>query len=117
MASQNPIRGKTIDWTFSDGQLKGKTVTHTFKNDGTVSFSMPGSDQETEVEKCLIARVSDSVYAVSYQVPGGYTLVVDMNLDDKSLVAFSMKGGELEVQHGKFELKPGRAATKDQRPN
>jgi hypothetical protein len=31
----DPIRGKTIRWTYDDGPMKGKSFEHTFGQDGT----------------------------------------------------------------------------------
>jgi len=104
--SSDPIRGKTFRWTFTDGQMKGKTFDHTFRSDGKVEFvctdgSMKGAGKY-EYEK-----VGDDVYAVSYQVDKGYTLTTILDASSHKLVAFSSNEKELQMQHGTYE--PARA--------
>ncbi|PYQ40433.1 MAG: hypothetical protein DMF77_18420 [Acidobacteria bacterium] len=38
----DPIRGKTHRWTFTDGPTAGKTYEHTFNKNGTVAFKEVG---------------------------------------------------------------------------
>ena len=41
MAS-DPIRGKTIRWTYDDGPMAGKSFEHTFGDDGVVTWREAG---------------------------------------------------------------------------
>ena len=98
---KDPIRGKTIRWTFSDGVMKGKSFDHTFDANGSVSWTMPdGKKGRAEYES---APIGEDVYAVSYRVPGGYTLTTVLDFKTKKLVAFSSNDKELAMQHGTFE--------------
>ncbi len=43
---QDPIRGKTLRWTFDDGPMAGKGFDHTFHTDGSVSYRSAGDPEE-----------------------------------------------------------------------
>jgi hypothetical protein len=101
--NSDPIRGKSVTWTFDDGSMGGKTFEHTFKPDGTVTWkctdgSMNGASQyET-------ARVSEHVHAVAYLTDHGFTLTTILNFEDNSMVSFASNEKQLMMQHGSFEL-------------
>ena len=103
---KNPISGKTIQFTFEDGPMAKKTIAHTFKDDGSLSFKMVGDDKGegkgTQVEKYEVATVSPDVVAISYLGSGGYTLTVVMDSKTKKLVAFSSNDKGVSIQHGTF---------------
>src|SRR5215831_18605386 len=40
--TNDPIRGKTLRFTFTDGPMAHKTFEHVFREDGLVSFHMVG---------------------------------------------------------------------------
>ena len=44
----DPIRGKTLRFSFDDGAMAGKTFEHTFDADGTVTFRMRGAKRRPE---------------------------------------------------------------------
>jgi len=98
----DPIRGKTIGWTFSDGQMKGKTFDHTFDKNGGVSWTMDDG-KKGRADKYESAPVGEGVHAVSYRVDGGYTLTVVLDFRTHELVAFASNDKELSLQHGTFE--------------
>jgi hypothetical protein len=110
----DPIRGKTIRWTFSDGPMAKKTFEHTFGEDGSVTFralDAKGDGTPTRVEKYEVASLETDVHAVSYLGASGYTLTVV--LDDRSgrLVAFASNEKALTLQHGTFEEVSGSTST------
>src|SRR5438874_2713330 len=86
----DPVRGKTIRWTYEDGPMAGKSFEHSFRSDGTVTWRETGAEktpkQPTNGErktgkgqvdsqaKYEISPVNDEVYAVSYLSGSGYTL-------------------------------------------
>ena len=72
----DPIRGKTHRWTFTDGPTAGKTYEHTFNKNGTV---LSGS---------------------------GYTLTVVLNFGDHGLVGFASNDKEWYPLKGTFEPVP-----------
>lgn len=106
----DPIRGKTLRWTFEDGPVAGKTFEHDFASDGTVSWrafpstkgrGMPADEPRARYE---VARVNDDVYAVSYLAKSGYTLTTVLDLDAGTIVSFASNEKELVVQRGTFEV-------------
>ena len=44
----DPVRGKTIRWSYDDGPVAGKTFEHTFTDEGTVSWREPGTTSGAE---------------------------------------------------------------------
>ncbi len=101
----DPIRGKTIRFTFDDGPMAKKSFDHTFNDDGSLSFKMlddKGEGKSTRVEKYEIATVSADVTVVSYLGSGGYTLTVALDMKNKKLVAFSSNDKGVSVQRGTF---------------
>jgi len=102
----DPIRGKTIEWTFTDGPFAGRTFEHSFHEDGTLEFRMLDGDRKgraTKVEKYEAAPVGAGVHAVSYLGPSGYTLTVLLDFRTGKLVAFASNEKELSVQRGTFK--------------
>jgi hypothetical protein len=101
----NPIRGKTIRWTFSDGPMANKTFEHSFAGDGSVTWRMIGSteDKPGSAKKYEVATVGQDVYAVSYLSSSGYTLTVVLDYRTGRLVAFASNEKQLVLQHGTFE--------------
>jgi hypothetical protein len=101
----DPIRGKTIQWTFSDGPMANRTFEHAFKDDGSVSFRPldgKGEGKATEVKKYEIATLGPDVYAASYLGPSGYTLTAVLDYRSGKVVAFASNEKDLVLQHGTF---------------
>lgn len=118
--SPDPIRGKTIRWTYEDGPVAGKTFEHVFATDGTVSYREAGSEkgatpstngkqrsEKTSGREPSIryehARINDDVHAVSYLASSGYTLTSVLDLKAGTVVSFASNEKELVVQRGTFE--------------
>lgn len=109
----NPIVGKTIQWTYSDGPMATKAFEHTFEEDGAVSYHVVGGKpgaKPTREKKYEVAAVSDDVYAVSYLGSSGYTLTSVLNFESGKVVSFASNEKELVVQHGTFEVIDGSQA-------
>ncbi len=98
----DPIRGKTLSWTFEDGPMKGKTFEHTFGADGTVSWrcsdgSMKGASKYESVP------VNDVVHAVSYlSSDSGFTLTTILDFGTGRMVSFASSAQQLIPQRGHF---------------
>lgn len=111
--SKDPIRGKTLRFTFDDGPMAEKTFEHRFRADGTVTFRMitdgvSGKPSETKGDdkaaaKYELAAVGDDLWAVSYLSSQGYTLTTVLDFNTKKLVAFSSNEKMLGMQHGRFQ--------------
>src|ERR1700687_2109597 len=95
------VRGKTMQWTWTEGPTKGKTHEHVFHDDGTVEWYAVGGGQQggaskqggktatTEHPEYAAMKAADGVVAVSYQSPeSGYTLTVVLNFNDHKMVGF-----------------------------
>ncbi|MEO7108946.1 MAG: hypothetical protein ABI183_00795 [Polyangiaceae bacterium] len=116
----DPIRGKTIRFTFDDGPMAKKSVDHTFNDDGSLDFAMSGDDKKqqkpTHVDKYEVATVGSDVTIISYLGSGGYTLTVALDMKAKKLVAFSSNEKSVSVQHGSFQEISG-AKSKEHDPD
>jgi hypothetical protein len=120
----DPVRGKTIRWTYDDGPMAGKSFEHIFGNDGTVTWrETGGKDQGTEppgngIEKqnksgtpgteakakYEVAAINQDVCAVSYLSASGFTLTSVLDFDSGTVVSFASNEKELVPQHGMFEV-------------
>jgi phenolic acid decarboxylase len=106
----DPVRGKTIRWTFTDGSMADHRFEHLFHEDGTVEFRMldgKANGKPTKVDKYEVATVGAKVFAVSYLGPAGYTLTVVLDFQTGRIVGFASNEKELSVQHGTFEAVDG----------
>ncbi|TME68932.1 MAG: hypothetical protein E6H89_04740 [Chloroflexi bacterium] len=116
----DPVRGKTIRWTYEDGPMAGKSFEHSFRSDGTVTWRETGAEktpkQPTNGErktgkgqvdsqaKYEISPVNDEVYAVSYLSASGYTLTSVLDFARGTVVSVASNEKELVVQRGTFEV-------------
>lgn len=117
--SSDPIRGRTLLWTYEDGPVAGKTFEHVFGVDGTVRFReahgaspsrpptngkrKPASETNEPAVRYETARITDDVYAVSYLARSGYTLTTILDLRAGTMVSFASNEKSLVVQRGTFE--------------
>ena len=109
---RDPIRGKTIRWSYEDGPTKGQSFEHEFFADGTVTYRMldqkkPSSDGDTkqaERPKYEVAKVTTDVGSVSYLAPSGWTLTTVLDFDEGTMVSFASNEKQLFVQRGSFEV-------------
>lgn len=108
--SSDPIRGKTMRWTYDDGPMAGKTYEHSFGSDGTVRWTemgqpddgkratAPGDNTATyEVE-----RVNDDAYVLSYLSKSGYTLTTAVDTKTGAIVSFASNEKQLSKHRGKL---------------
>lgn len=108
--SADPIRGKTVRWSYSDGPVKGRTFEHAFGTDGMVTWR--------EVDRTLqaarvaskepgvryeVARINDDVYAVSYLAASGFTLTTIVDESTGAIASFASNEKQLVAQRGKLE--------------
>jgi len=112
---RDPIRGKTIRWSYEDGPTKGQSFEHEFFADGTVTYRMldqkkPSPDGDTkqgkpaERPKYEVAKVTTDVWSVSYLAPSGWTLTTVLDFDEGTMVSFASNEKQLFVQRGSFEV-------------
>jgi hypothetical protein len=117
----DPVRGKTIRWTYDDGPMAGKRFEHTFGDDGTVSWrETGGEDRDSKPSgngkqktgkpataakaKYEVASVNPDVCAVSYLAESGFTLTSVLDFDSGTVVSFASNEKELVPQRGMFEV-------------
>ena len=107
----DPMKGKTVRWTYHDGPMKGKGFEHQFRNDGTVAWKEDGehAPSANANAKYQFARVTDGIYVFSYLAGSGFTLTTVVDEKAGTVVSFASNEKELIVQHGSLEAKP-RAA-------
>lgn len=108
--SPDPIRGKTIRWTYEDGPTKGTSFEHVFGRDGTVTYTMLGQQSASaagggERPKYEVARAGDDVYAVTYLAPSGWTLTSILDFRTRGMVSVASNEKQLFVQRGSFEVR------------
>ncbi len=103
----DPIRGKTLRWTWTEGPVAGTTHEHVFHEDGTVTWRVVSGPQAghsaTEDEYALL-QVAEDIYAVSYLAASGYTLTVILNFRDNTMVGFASGAEEWYPLKGEFEV-------------
>jgi hypothetical protein len=103
---KDPVRGKTICWSFDDGPMAKKVFEHSFDEKGTVRWRMlDGSahSEPSQEKKYESVNVGRDAHAVSYLGSSGYTLTVVLDFRTGRLVAFASNEKELTIQHGTFE--------------
>ena len=115
----DPLRGKTIRWTYDDGPMAGKSFEHTFASDGTVTWRETAADEKSTkppsngkqktgkpatraMAKYEVATINDDVCAVSYLSESGFTLTSVLDFDSGTVVSFASNEKELIPQHGMF---------------
>ena len=118
---KDPLRGKTIQWTYDDGPMAGKSFEHTFGNDGNVTWRETGGEDRgtkppatgtqktgkpaTQAKaKYVVAAVTDDVCAVSYLSASGFTLTSVLDFASGTVVSFASNEKELVPQRGMFEV-------------
>jgi molybdenum cofactor biosynthesis protein MoaF len=113
--SRDPaIRGKTIQFRWTEGPTKGTTHEHVFHHDGTVEWrdaarSEPergGAQPSRPAEKPPYAaiKVAEEAYLVSYLAASGYTLTVVLNFRDQQLIGFASAAKEWYPVRGTFTV-------------
>jgi hypothetical protein len=112
-ANQNAsLLGRTIRWTFSDGQMAGKTFDHTFNSDGSVVWRSVDGDTHgklTAEKISAVAPIDDHVTVVSYRSSAGYTLTVVLDFRVMQLVGFASNSEMWSQQTGTFAVLPAAA--------
>ncbi len=107
--SSDPVRGKTLRWTFTDGSMAGVTYEHVFRNDGTVTWAEPGKKpDDASSAKYDVDRIGSGVYVVSYLSKAGYTLTTVVDEQSGKIVSFASNDKQLSMQHG--TMKESKAA-------
>ena len=109
----DPVRGKTLRWSYEDGPTAGTTFEHDFGEDGRVQYRMvDGADtsggngsMKNERLKYVVAPINDDVFAISYLAPSGFTLTSVLDAETGSVVSFASNEKSLVVQHGTFEVR------------
>jgi phenolic acid decarboxylase len=91
--SADPIRGKKIRFTWTDGPTKGETHEHVFNADGSVDYrkvtDAPAKGKPAHEKQYGAVKVADDVYIVSYLGSSGFTLTVALNFRDQSIAGFA----------------------------
>ena len=106
--SNDPVRGRTIRFSWSEGPTKGKAYDHIFHEDGTVEFhavpqAQPRAEPPERPQYCNVA-VNDKVRLVSYLSKSGYTLTVALNFDDSAMVGVASNDKSWFPVRGSFEV-------------
>jgi hypothetical protein len=110
------IRGKTIQFRWTEGPTKGMTHEHVFHPDGTVEWRDPDRPQSAAGEKqagevkpserpaYAAVPVADGAFLVSYLAASGYTLTVVLNFRDQQLIGVASSAKEWFPVRGTFEV-------------
>ena len=107
----NPLSGKTLRWTFSEGPTAGMTFEHHFYADGTVSYRTVDEENDDKKEskadsdrpKYKAFEIGDDVVVASYLGESGYALTVALDFAGDRLVGFASNEKEWFPCEGTFE--------------
>ena len=109
------IRGKRIQFRWTEGPTKGRTYEHVFHPGGTVEWRDTTPSQSAEGKQprqsgpperpaYAAVAVADGVYVVSYLAESGYTLTVVLNFQNQQLIGFASSAKEWFPVRGTFEV-------------
>jgi hypothetical protein len=119
IAQAPEVRGKTMQWTWTEGPTKGATHEHVFHDDGTVEWRAVGGEAQKQnrapkagasgAQKAhpeyAAMKAADGVVAVSYRAPeSGYTLTVVLNFKDHKMVGFASGAKDWYPVQGTFKV-------------
>jgi len=116
--SSDPVRGKTLRWSYDTGLMAGKTYQHAFGTDGTVHWSEVGqkgatasaspASAEDSTATYKIERLNDRAYVVSYLSNSGYTLTTV--IDEKTGTIVSVASNEKQLSTFRGSVDGAKAA-------
>ena len=92
VADDNPVRGKTLRWSFNEPPVAGVVLEHVFREDGTLTWRVlegPGKGSSKDEARYAARSIADDVYAISYLAASGHTLTVVVNLRTGRVVGFA----------------------------
>lgn len=106
--SPDPITGKTIRFTWTEGPTRGETHEHVFNADGSVDYRKVGkgapAGAPTHEKRFGAMRVRDLVYIVSYLAASGFTLTVAMDFEGDTLAGFASNDKQWFPVKGTFAV-------------
>ena len=103
----DPLRGKTIRWTFTDGPMAGMPIEHTFNQDGSVVWRVlggPMTGSSAHEKEYRAVKIADNVLAISYLAASGHTLTVVLNTETKRMTGFGSNDKQWVAMTGTFEF-------------
>jgi hypothetical protein len=103
----DPVRGRTIRWTWKDGPEKGSLMEHVFREDGHMLLrAVNGRRTESaRVErKYESTRMEQDLYTVSYRTAAGATVTVFLNFKKGTLLGFSSDSEGWYPSRGTFAV-------------
>jgi hypothetical protein len=109
--NSDPIRGKTLHFTFDDGPMAGKTFEHRFTSDGKLTYHAVGGAPAAGASKPIayeFAQINDDIFVVSYLGDAGYTLTSVLDFATGQLTGFASNEKSLVTQHGHFATPKSR---------
>jgi hypothetical protein len=102
----DPVTGKTLRFTWTEGPTQGDTHEHVFNADGSVDYHKVGAGAKgkpTHEKKYAAMKASDDVYLVSYLAASGFTLTVALNFADRSIVGIASNDKQWFPVKGRLE--------------
>jgi molybdenum cofactor biosynthesis protein MoaF len=101
----DPVRGKSVRWTYEDGPVKGKHFEHTFAGDGSVTWrevgGRPGEGEPSAKYQAM--WIAPDVYLVAYLAASGWALTTTVETKTGKIVSVASNEKQLVVQHGSLE--------------
>jgi hypothetical protein len=103
----DPVRGKTMDWTWTTGPTASSTHQHTFREDGTMSWRILDGKAEGktgEEKQYASMQVSPDVWLVSYLAHSGYTITIALNFTNHEMKGAASNDKEWYPLEGSFRV-------------
>ncbi len=103
----DPVRGRTIRWTWKEGPEKGPPVEHLFREDGQMLFRAVNGRRKglaQDERKYESTRVDPDLYTVSYRTAAGATVTLFLNFKDRTLLGFSSDSEGWYPSRGTFAV-------------
>lgn len=106
-AESDPVRGKTMQWSWTKGPTADTTHEHTFNTDGTMTWRIldgKAAGKTGSEKEYLSARVSSDVQLVSYLAHSGFTITLALNFKDGKMVGSASNGTDWFPVEGTFQV-------------
>ena len=103
----DPLRGKTVRWTISDGSAPATSYEHVFAEDGSVEWRIldgAAKGHSARETKYSAVQVSPNVIVTSYLAASGHTLTAVLNMTDHRVVGYASGHDVWHTFTGPFEI-------------